>query len=318
MNSQITTGCQPSATQEASFSSLNEIDRVGMAFAKEAQNIQRVSDVQNYRTFRMRCLSTTLSILDACKVPERSAVSARLKRLDSIRRKIGRATGNFKLGRLDDVIGVRVICENLGDVGELSSRIQDSPEFFRLKDYLDEPAPTGYRGIHHIMKFDQPVTEDICLSMRFEIQVRTYLQHQWAIWSESHGEATKAGLGSSDEQRNLLSLSERFAEWENSNPETSLTQLPSHTCGKTITVCWRTENGSVIFYPFQDDAVGAAGWLNFLETSYPGERENGLLLVGVESRTSIDELLKLTHPLYTGSRVANPGSLIEEITNSSC
>lgn len=289
-----------------------------MAFAREAQNIQRVSDVQNYRTFRMRCLSTTLSILDACKVPERSAVSARLKRLDSIRRKIERTTANFKLGRLDDVIGVRVICENLVDVEELSSRIQDSPEFFRLKGYLDEPAPTGYRGIHHIMKFDQPVTKDICLSMRFEIQVRTYLQHQWAIWSESHGEAAKVGSGPSDEQRCLLSLSERFAEWENGNPETSLTQLPSYTGGKTITVCWRTENGPAIFYPFQDDAVGAADWLNFLEISYPGERQNGLLLVGIESRMFINELLKLTHPLYTGARVANPGNLIEDITNSSC
>ncbi len=311
MNSQIKANCQPSATQGASFSSLNEIDRAGMAFAKEAQNIQSVSDVQNYRTFRMRCLSTTLSILDACKVSERSAVSARLKRLDSIRLKIERATSNFKLGRLDDVIGVRVICESLREVKELSSRIQDSPEFLRLKNYLDEPAPTGYRSIHHIMKFDQRATEDTSLSMRFEIQVRTYLQHQWAIWSESHGEAAKVGLGSSDEQRYLLSLSERFAEWENGNPETSLTQLPSYTGGKTITVCWRTENGPAIFYPFQDDAMGAADWLNYLEISYPGQRHNGLLLVGVEKRTLIGPLLKLTHPLYTGARVVNPSSLIE-------
>jgi len=317
MNRQIKTNCQPGATQETSFSSLNEIDRVGTAFAKESQNIQRVSDVQNYRTFRMRCLSTTLSILDACKVSGRSAVSARLKRLDSIRLKIERATANFKLGRLDDVVGVRVICETLGDVEELSSRIQDSPEFLRLKNYLDDPAPTGYRGIHHIMRFDQPVTEDTSLSMRFEIQVRTYLQHQWAIWSESHGEATKVGLGSSDDQAYLLSLSERFAEWENSNPEASLTQLPSYTGGKTITVCWRTENGPAILYPFQDDAAGAADWLNFLETSYPGERQNGLLLVGVERRTLMDELLKLTHPLYTGARVVNPSNLIEDIASSS-
>jgi len=65
------------------------------------------------------------------------------------------------------------------------------------------------------------------------------------------------GLGSSDEKVHLLSLSERFAEWENSNPEACLTQLPSYSGEKKITACWRTEHGQVIFYPFQGDAVGA-------------------------------------------------------------
>ena len=146
-------GCAPMAERDPHFSSLGAIDRVGDAFCRSAQNLQRITDVQRYRAFRMRCLGTTLTMVDGCGVPDRAAVSVRLKRLDSIRRKIIRPGANFTLGRLDDVVGVRVICQDPSTVRELSERIRGSPGFFRLKDYIHSPAATGYRGIHHIMRF---------------------------------------------------------------------------------------------------------------------------------------------------------------------
>lgn len=298
--------CPPVAENGQSFSSLGAIDRIGAAFCAGAQDLRRIAAIQQYRSFRMRCLTTTLSIVDGCRVPSYATVSVRLKRLDSIRRKIGRAGTNFTLGRLDDVIGVRVICENLYHVREFSDRIRKAPSFYRVKDYINAPAATGYRGINHIMRFRQPITETSDVRMRFEIQARSYLQHRWAVWSESHGEAAKLGVGSDDEKQRLRSVSEEIARWEEQHSNSQQISLPSYSGGRSIAVCWRTRYGPVIPYYFYDQVQKAVNWLNHLETTYPGERENALLLVGVADVTATERLLRLTHPLFTGARVTDP------------
>ena len=306
MNPSTIAGCPPVAERDPPFSSLGAIDRIGDAFCQSAQNLQCIADMQRYRSFRMRCLRTTLAIVDACHVPDQAAVSVRLKRLDSIRRKIGRVSTNFTLGRLDDVVGVRVICQDLATVREFSDRVKVSPYFYRPKDYITAPAATGYRGINHIMTIQQPVTETAGMTMRFEVQTRTHLQHCWAVWSESHGEAVKLGVGADEEQERLRALSDEIARWEADNPNTRQIQLPQYSGGRSIAVCWRTRHGPLTPYHFQDDIQNAVEWLNYLETTYPAERENALLLVGVSQTTATQRLLQLTHPLFTGTRVLDP------------
>ena len=299
-------GCPPTAERELRFASLGAVDRIGDAFCRSPQNLLRVADVQRYRSFRMRCLATTLGIVDACRVPARAAISARLKRLDSIRRKIGRAGANFTLGRLDDVVGLRVICQDLSTAREFSARILDSPHFLRRKDYVATPAATGYRGLHHIIRLEQPVTESAGLNVRFEIQVRTCLQHRWAVWSESLGEAVKLGAGEHEEHQRLRALSEEISRWEADNPDICQLELPPYSGERSVAVCWRTRHGPVIPYYFQGEVQSAVNWLHYLETTYAAERENALLLVGVSEATAIRRLLDLTHPLYTGARVLDP------------
>ena len=299
-------GCPPPDRQPP-FSSLGAIDRIGDAFCQSAQDLQSIAAVQRYRSFRMRCLTTTLAIVDDCGVPDQATVSVRLKRLDSIRRKLGRVNTNFTLGRLDDVVGVRVICQDLASVSAMSDRIQALSPFYGLRDYITAPAPSGYRGINHILRFQQPVTAATrTVHVRFEIQVRTYLQHRWAVWSESHGEATKLGLGADEEHEHLRTLSEEIARWEADNPTTRQIELPQYSGGRSIAVCWRTRHGPVTPYYFHDQVPDAVDWLNYLETTHPGERENALLLVGITDHTATERLLQLTHPLFTGARVPDP------------
>ena len=59
-------------------------------------------------------------------------------------------------------------------------------------------------------------------------------------------------------------------------------------------------------YYFQDKVEKAVDWLNYLETTYPAERENALLLVGVSETTATQRLFQLTHPLFTGAQVLDP------------
>lgn len=306
MRSSAALDCPPIADCLPYFSNLNAIDRIGEAFCQSAQNFQRVADMQRFRSFRMQCLKTTLAIVDSCGTPDHAAVSVRLKRLDSIRRKLGRTNTNFTLGRLDDVVGVRVICQDLSAVRDFSNRIETSPHSYRLKDYVTTPAATGYRGIHHIMKLEQPVSPTAAVNMRFEVQVRTYLQHRWAVWSESHGEAVKLGVGAGEEHEHLRAVSEEIAQWEANNRATCQVELPPYSGGFSIAVCWRPPFGPVTPYYFYDDIQNAVDWLSYLESTYQAERENGLLLAGVSQTTAINRLLQLTHPLFTGTRVLDP------------
>ncbi len=289
-----------------SFKSLGDVNRLGVGFCADAYAPKNVAGIQSYRAFRMQCLATTLRILDACRPPARSVISVRLKRLDSIRRKITRPDANFRLSTLDDVIGARVICQSVTAVVALSARIKLSPRVHRIKDYIEAPATTGYRGIHHIMRFDQPVSPDRSLTVRFEIQARTYLQHRWAVWSESHGEKAKLGKGDVARQQELRSVAWELAQWEQDNPAREQAELLPYSGVQTVAVCWRPPHGPATRLLFHDDVGGAVSWLNHLETAYSAQRENALLLVGLADHEEIERALRFTHPLYIGARPVDP------------
>ena len=298
------------ATDRAPFATLGDVNRLGEAFCAKPLAPEFLTGVQDYRAFRMQCLSTTLRILDACDPPVRSLVTVRLKRLDSIRRKLTRHGANFRLGTLDDVVGVRVICQSVSDVITFSSRIVRSPSLYRVKNYIDDPAFTGYRGIHHIMRFGQPASADSSLTVRYEIQVRTCLQHRWAVWSESHGESAKIGQADAAHHEELRSVALDIARWEEGNPARIQEELLPYSGVRTIAVCWRPPHGPVTPLLFHDDVRAAVSWLNHLEADYIARRENALLLVGVTEHMDIGRALKLTHPLYVDARVEHPKSYI--------
>lgn len=284
------------APSDVEFVSLGDIDRLGSAFC-EGQGYRFPQAVQKYREFRLRCLQTTLSIVEATEVPARALVSVRLKRLDSIRSKIIRPDSQFSLGRMDDVIGVRIICENYKVALELSQRIQSLPDN-KLKNYITHPRNTGYRSLHHIMWFDQPLTDKKTIRVRFEIQVRSYYQHLWAIWSEHRDE--KIIKTDKAVSADLLAVSKLIEQWEESNPEKMQRQLPGYIAGgHNIVLAWRQQHGLPNFLHFNDEVEHAVKWLNHLENKYPDERMGALLLVGVTSSSEIAKVLQLTHPLYT-------------------
>lgn len=298
----------PAQASNVGFTSLGDIDRAGSAFCEAAHDIAIITEVQQYRTFRMRCLKTTLRIVDSANIPSRALVSVRLKRLDSIRRKINRPKSQFSLGRMDDVIGVRIICSDYQTVQDLSKRIQSLSDAYRLKDYTHKPHPvnTGYRSVHHIIRFEQPLSETKNISVRFEIQLRSFYQHQWAIWSELHGESIKVGSGPEEIQADLRDLSDRIARWEESNPRKMQQELPLYTGGQNIVVAWRQKYAEPMCYFFHNDVDNAVKWLNRLETKYPAERNDALLLVGVTTQGEAKKILRMTHPLYVANRIIEP------------
>ena len=300
----------------AGFSSRREIDQAGVDFSNAPPNDPvSAESVQLYRTFRMCCLSTTLGVVAAARMPARALVSVRLKRLDSILRKIKRDSFGAPLSQMYDVVGVRIVCESLQDVLALSGSIRSLPEFAKCNDYINAESPSGarYRAVHLIMRFKQPLTADKSISVRFEIQVRSFLQHQWAVWTESKGERAKAGRveGDLDERQEIQSehfrnVSERIAGWEGRNPGKVWQPLPPFSGGRDIAVAWGPPSGAPMCELFHDDVAAAVKHLNYLETVFPGQRGNALLLVGVTDQGNAEKILHLTHPLQTAGGADEP------------
>lgn len=82
---------------------------------------------------------------------------------------------------LMDVAGVRVICSYKNDVKQLMGllRRQDDLEIVRVKNYIENPKPNGYRSLHVIVRV--PVYfMDSKQMVPVEVQIRTIAMDYWA------------------------------------------------------------------------------------------------------------------------------------------
>lgn len=132
-------------------------------------------------------------------------VAERLKRLPSILDKLHRFP-TMKLNQIQDIGGVRVICSDIDQLMALLPYLDEALPEYREKNRLENPAPSGYRGIHRIYKKD-----GVCV----ELQIRTMLEHVWATSVESidvlRGTAMKNGEDGAAWTEFFQTLSSLFA-----------------------------------------------------------------------------------------------------------
>ena len=83
--------------------------------------------------------------------------------------------------QLNDVAGVRVVCAFIDDIYTVANLIagQDDFKVIKIKDYIKNPKPNGYRSYHMIIEipvfFSKGKTP-----MRVELQIRTNGMDFWA------------------------------------------------------------------------------------------------------------------------------------------
>lgn len=155
-----------------------------------------INNDRNYSALMMRyrCaireVQTKLEVLDdefsiAYNRNPISSIHTRIKKPASIYRKLQRLGYDFTAENiekyLDDVSGVRVVCPFIDDiykVAELLAR-QDDIEVLKIKDYIENPKPNGYRSYHMILQipvfFSKGKTP-----IRVEVQIRTIGMDFWA------------------------------------------------------------------------------------------------------------------------------------------
>ena len=112
-------------------------------------------------------------------------IESRIKSPLSIYDKLLRYGKEPTIGNLEeylmDVAGVRVICSYVRDVKSLVGllRRQDDLEIVRIKNYIENPKPNGYRSLHAIVRI--PVYFlDSKQMVPVEVQIRTIAMDYWA------------------------------------------------------------------------------------------------------------------------------------------
>lgn len=151
-------------------------------------------------------------------------VAQRLKRMPSIIAKLQRFP-NMQLDRMQDVGGLRVVLEKIGDVYRLhksilnSRRIEHQPEL-PPKDYINSPKDDGYRSLHQVFKYANKLHPELN-GLRIELQIRTRLQHSWATAVETLGiiekSSFKTGEGN-EEFRRFFKLSSAIFALDEGTP----------------------------------------------------------------------------------------------------
>ena len=132
-------------------------------------------------------------------------VAERLKRYRSIRSKLRRFPVT-NLTTIQDIAGCRAVVGKVSDAYRLRERLVQrlqseaaGPQIIEKwsRDYIANPKPDGYRSIHEVAKFygtDPHVSQ--CHELRVEIQIRSVMQHAWAMAVETASAVTNQALKS--------------------------------------------------------------------------------------------------------------------------
>lgn len=114
--------------------------------------------------------------------------SMRIKRMTSIEAKLrNNKEKGTKLGGMQDIGGIRFVFETIDSldsaVSVLDGFVPDGFSVVRSYNYVAEPKESGYRSVHYVYKFNSE--DERYDGNSIELQVRTKMQHAWAMAVET-------------------------------------------------------------------------------------------------------------------------------------
>lgn len=101
--------------------------------------------------------------------------------LEKLQRKGLPITIDSVRNNLNDIAGVRVICNYIEDIYSVAELLtnQDDVKLITMKDYIKNPKPNGYRSLHLVI--ETPVfLSDRKELVNVEVQIRTIAMDFWA------------------------------------------------------------------------------------------------------------------------------------------
>jgi len=97
---------------------------------------------------------------------------------------------------LQDIGGARFVFETLEDLHACEAALETfSPAHFELEkvnNYIAEPKDSGYRSIHYVYKYHSENADYD--GLRVELQIRTRLEHSWAMAVETASLISRTSL----------------------------------------------------------------------------------------------------------------------------
>lgn len=191
----------------------HQIDKAGEIILSSKNNEEvtnAINKVNDWRTLHLSALDALQSqIIPLLKTKKVSIdfVSRRLKRLTSILYKLD-INPDMRLGGMQDIGGLRVVVPTVNALNRamniLSENEIESFTLVKVMDYVAAPKQSGYRSIHFIYKYI--CENDDTNGMKVELQIRTRLQHSWAMAVETAGLITRTPLKSSQGSEEWLNF----------------------------------------------------------------------------------------------------------------
>lgn len=167
--------------------SKGDVRRAGQALASGGADLDReiVNNWRNSHAYILNTFQATLRLYMKRQSPMEIVFAQRLKRLNTIidKLKSGRARD---LSSMHDLAGCRLIFTSIEDIrqfreafhGTKAKHVRDDKDRY---DYIANPKPTGYRGVHEVYKYvAQTEGGRRYDGLKIEIQYRTKTQHSWA------------------------------------------------------------------------------------------------------------------------------------------
>ncbi|MBO1511573.1 GTP pyrophosphokinase family protein [Metabacillus sp. BG109] len=112
-------------------------------------------------------------------------IKSRIKDPSSIKRKLQRKGLKMTIEKatkhIHDIAGVRITCAFASDIYKIYDMVscQDDISILKVKDYLKEPKPNGYKSLHLLVEIPVFLTNRT-ENVKVEIQIRTIAMDFWA------------------------------------------------------------------------------------------------------------------------------------------
>lgn len=206
--------------------SLNQVDKAGKAILEPNTFIEGIEVLNGWRVahrYPLNALHMTLRNR-AMRIDTNATTAQRLKRLDSVVRKLHRQR-TLQMSQMQDIGGCRAVLSNMNRLKMLRFMYETNPlrhTLARTRDYINDPKEDGYRSVHLIYRFVGNATSSPWNRLWIEIQLRTSMQHAWATALETvdifTSENLKFGSGSDEWKRFFQLVSALHARTEKTAP----------------------------------------------------------------------------------------------------
>lgn len=112
-------------------------------------------------------------------------MQSRLKSMQSIVEKLQRKNVPISISsateHLTDIAGIRVVCSYIDDIYTIAKLLtrQDDVRVVKVRDYIKNPKPNGYRSLHIVIEIPVFLQEGKAW-VPVEVQIRTIAMDFWA------------------------------------------------------------------------------------------------------------------------------------------
>lgn len=206
--------------------SRTQVDKAGEVLRKQAAVSHRLSDgsdgfvirnatgdnqihvtaeamqtIARFRAGHFEAMNQTFTGLIPMAKAHYGIAGFRHKRVAAIVDKLRRLSG--RLSQMSDIAGCRVVVPCLSDVLSVRNEIERTFKIKAVKDYIENPKPVGYRGVHLVAEIADGNNQmrPGATSAPVEIQIRTRLQGEWADTIERLTDKTGYDLKGGDPAR---------------------------------------------------------------------------------------------------------------------